>query len=124
PERPLCHLLGSKVRRVLELVPAQPLDLAEAVEREGPDLPAVALAAAREIESLLVDQQRVRLEDEGLAVARDALLGDAQALLAQERGHDVVDVLEPPLVEVARLVHVEDLAIEVPDRAEVLAAQR
>jgi hypothetical protein len=48
---------------------------------------------------------------------------NAQTFLAQQRGHDVVHVLDAPFVEVAGLVHVEDLAVEVPDGGEVLALQ-
>ena len=59
-----------------------------------------------------------------MRAARHAFVGDAQALLAQQRRHDVVHVLDAALVEVAGLVHVEDLAVEVPDGGEVLAPQR
>jgi len=47
-------------------------------------------------------------------------VGYAQAVLAQQRGDDVVDVLDAALIKVARLVHVEDLAVQVTDRQRLL----
>ncbi len=50
-------------------------------------------------------------------------MDDAKAFLAQERGHDVVEVPEAISVDVRRLVHVEDSVIEVA-RVVVALAQR
>src|SRR5262245_23254398 len=83
----------------------------------------VLVAEAGEVEALLVDEQGVGLKDERLAAARDAFVGDAEAVFAQKRGDDVVHVLEPALVEMARLVHVEDLAVQIFGGGEVFSLE-
>jgi hypothetical protein len=51
-------------------------------------------------------------------------VGDAQPVLSEQSGDDVVHVLHPALVEVASLVHVEHLPVQVAGGQEVLALQR
>jgi len=83
----------------------------------------VVVAVARQVQALLVDHERVRLEHELLLVLGNRAVDDAQAFLAQQRGHDVIDVLDAIAVDVGRLVHVEDLPLEVA-RVVVALAQR
>ena len=95
------------VRRVLEAVLLETLDLSKTVEGECA-YALVAVAVTREVQSLLVDYQRVGFEHEGLPVVSNRAVGDAKTLLAQQRGDDVIDVLNPINVEVWRFVDVED----------------
>jgi hypothetical protein len=101
-ERPVGDRLGPVVGRVLEPVALEPLDLAEAVESEGADF-------------------AVHMAKPG---AGDALVGDPEAVLAQEGGHDIAHVLDAALVEVAGLVHVEHLPVQVLGEEVVLALER
>src|SRR5262249_27746022 len=117
------ELLRAVVGGVVKPVTLEPVDRAEAIESEGADLAMVG-GEGGEVEAFLVDHQRVGLDDEGLAPASDAFVGHAKALLTKQRGDDVIHILEAALVEVARLIHVEHLAIEVPDGCEVLPPER
>src|SRR5260370_33534442 len=109
--------------RVFEGIVADPIDGVKAVERECANR-AVLEAVRDEIYALLVDEQRVRLDDEFYLAVVDAIVAHTKPLFPEQRRGDVVHVLESLLIDVRRFVDVEDLAIEVANVEKVFALQR